>query len=75
VLPGDFPLQVLDTVLSRKTICGSIVGMRLDLAECLEFAAEGKVASHCSTDSLDNVNNIFDRMRAGPIEGRFVMTI
>lgn len=73
--PGDFPLPIFDTVLSRKTIRGSIVGTRLDLAESLEFAAEGKVATHYSTDKLDNINAIFDRMRAGAIDGRVVITM
>jgi propanol-preferring alcohol dehydrogenase len=73
--PGDFPLSIFDTVLNRKTIRGSIVGTRMDLIEALRFAAEGKVASHYSTDRLENVNGIFDRMRAGKIEGRVVMAI
>jgi propanol-preferring alcohol dehydrogenase len=47
----------------------------MDLIEALRFAAEGKVASHYSMDRLENVNGIFDRMRAGKIEGRVVMAI
>lgn len=73
--PGDFPLNIFDVVLNRKTIRGSIVGTRADLAESLAFAAEGRVASHYSLDRLDNVNAIFDRMRAGRIDGRVVMEI
>ena len=73
--PGDFPLPIFDTVLNRKTIRGSIVGTRLDLAESLQFAAEGKVAAHYSTERLDDVNAIFERMRQGTIDGRIVMAI
>ncbi|MEM9763743.1 MAG: alcohol dehydrogenase AdhP [Pseudomonadota bacterium] len=73
--PGEFPLPIFDVVLNRKTIRGSIVGTRADLAESLAFAAEGKVASHYRTDSLDNINGIFDEMRANRIDGRVVMTI
>jgi propanol-preferring alcohol dehydrogenase len=73
--PGDFPLPIFDTVLTRKTIRGSIVGTRLDLQEALQFAADGLVASHYSMDTLDNINPIFDKMRAGQIEGRIVMEI
>jgi propanol-preferring alcohol dehydrogenase len=72
--PGDFPLNIFDVVLNRKTIRGSIVGTRADLAESLAFAAEGKVASHYATDALENVNGIFDRMAHGAIDGRVVMT-
>ncbi len=50
------------------------MGNRQDLAEALAFAADGKVQSHYSTDRLDNINDIFDRMREGTIEGRIVMT-
>ncbi|MGF1625885.1 MAG: alcohol dehydrogenase AdhP [Alphaproteobacteria bacterium] len=71
--PGDFPLDIFDTVLSRKTIRGSIVGTRLDLQECLAFAAEGKVSARYSVDSLDNINAVFDRMRDGRIDGRVVL--
>ena len=44
--PGSFELDIFDTVLTRKTIRGSIVGTRLDLAECLQFAGDGKVKVH-----------------------------
>lgn len=73
--PGDFPLNIFDVVLNRKTIRGSIVGTRADLSECLSFAAEGKVSSHYSMDRLDNINTIFDRMREGAIDGRVVLEI
>ncbi|MBD0257173.1 MAG: zinc-dependent alcohol dehydrogenase, partial [Cytophagales bacterium] len=68
--PGTFDLNIFDIVLSRKTIRGSIVGTRLDLAESLRFAAEGKVKAHYSLDKLENVNAIFERLKAGKIDGR-----
>jgi propanol-preferring alcohol dehydrogenase len=71
--PGDFPLPIFEIVLKRITVRGSIVGTRNDLAEALEFAGEGKVGSHFSWDRLENINAIFDRMRAGEIEGRVVL--
>jgi propanol-preferring alcohol dehydrogenase len=73
--PGTFDLDIFDIVLSRKTIRGSIVGTRLDLAESLQFAAEGKVKAHYSLDKLENVNAIFERLKAGKIDGRVVMEI
>ena len=72
--PGNFELPIFETVLHRKTIRGSIVGTRQDLAEALAFAADGKVQSHYSTDRLDNINEIFGHMREGTIDGRIVMT-
>ena len=71
--PGDFPLAIFEIVLKRITVRGSIVGTRNDLREALEFAGEGKVASHFSWDRLENINAIFDRMKAGKIDGRIVL--
>ncbi|MEQ9608111.1 MAG: zinc-dependent alcohol dehydrogenase [Kiloniellaceae bacterium] len=73
--PGSFDLDSFDTVLTRKTIRGSIVGTRMDLAECLQFAAEGKVKCHYTTEPLEEINSIFQRMRANTIDGRIVMTL
>lgn len=71
--PGSFELPIFDVVLNAKTVRGSIVGTRLDLMEALQFGAEGKVASHYSTDKIENINTIFDAMRAGKIDGRVVL--
>jgi propanol-preferring alcohol dehydrogenase len=53
---------------------GSIVGTRRDLAEAIAFAAEGKVKSTIQTAPMEDINAIFDRMIAGKIEGRIVLT-
>jgi propanol-preferring alcohol dehydrogenase len=73
--PGTFELPIFETVLFRKTIRGSIFGTRNDLAEALRFAADGKVKPHFSIDRLENINGIFERMRAGKIDGRVVLKI
>lgn len=73
--PGDFPLPIFEIVLKRITVRGSIVGTRNDLAESLQFASEGKVAAHFTWDRLENINAIFDKMKAGQIDGRIVMEI
>ena len=62
--PGDFPLSIFDTVLNGITVRGSIVGTRLDLQEALNFAGEGKVKATVATEPLENINDIFARMRA-----------
>jgi propanol-preferring alcohol dehydrogenase len=73
--PGDFDLPIFDVVLNAKTVRGSIVGTRKDLEECLAFAAEGKVKADIALDRLDNINDIFARLKAGTIDGRIVMAI
>ncbi|OZI77248.1 alcohol dehydrogenase AdhP [Bordetella genomosp. 12] len=71
--PGDFPLPIFSTVLNGLTVRGSIVGTRLDLQESLEFAADGRVAATISTARLDDINQVFDKMHKGQIEGRIVL--
>jgi len=71
--PGNFPTPIFDVVLKRLTIRGSIVGTRMDLEECLAFAAEGKVKAIFDTAPLEEVNAVLDRMRRGDIRGRVVL--
>jgi alcohol dehydrogenase, propanol-preferring len=72
--PGDYPTPIFDVVLGRITIRGSIVGGRQDLAEAIEFAAEGKVCSHYHEMKLEDINKVFSDMKAGKLDGRMVMT-
>lgn len=71
--PGEFPTPIFDVVLKRITVRGSIVGTRRDLDEAVAFAAEGKVKAEITTAPLSEINTIFDRMKAGKIDGRVVL--
>ncbi|MGC2780441.1 MAG: alcohol dehydrogenase AdhP [Bradyrhizobium sp.] len=71
--PGEFPTPIFDVVLKRITVRGSIVGTRRDLDEAIAFAVEGKVGAEVTTAPLSEINAIFDRMKAGKIEGRVVL--
>jgi alcohol dehydrogenase, propanol-preferring len=73
--PGGFDLPIFDIVLTRKTIRGSIVGTRNDLSEALRIAAEGKALPRVTAEPIERINDIFDRMRAGTIDGRIVVTV
>jgi alcohol dehydrogenase, propanol-preferring len=73
--PGEFPVSIFDVVLNGYTIRGSIVGTRLDLEEALTFAAEGKVKATIETLPLESVNDVFDRLRTGKVNGRVVLGI
>ena len=70
---GDFPVSIFNVVLNGVTIRGSIVGTRLDLKESLEFARAGKVRATVKSEPLEDINDIFQRMREGRIEGRIVI--
>ena len=71
--PGRMALPIFDTVLKRITVRGSIVGTRQDLEEAIAFAAEGKVAPHYSWSTLDRINDIFDELEKGKVDGRIVL--
>ncbi|GAA61737.1 alcohol dehydrogenase [Pseudoalteromonas sp. BSi20652] len=73
--PEDMPLPIFDTVLNGVSVVGSIVGTRKDLQECLEFAAQGKVKAIIEEKRLEDINEIFDDMLKGEINGRIVVTI
>ncbi|MDO5103557.1 MAG: alcohol dehydrogenase AdhP [Lautropia sp.] len=71
--PGDFPLPIFSMVLNGITVRGSIVGTRLDLQESLDYAAAGKVKATVKAEKLEDINDIFQRMHKGQIEGRIVL--
>jgi alcohol dehydrogenase, propanol-preferring len=71
--PGSFQLPIFDMVLRGITLRGSIVGTRLDLQEALKFAESGAVKAIVKTARLEDINDVFERMHAGQIEGRVVL--
>lgn len=73
--PGDFPTPIFDVVLKRITVRGSIVGTRGDLSEALAFAAEGKVKAHIHHARLEDVNDVFEALKYGRVDGRMVLDI
>jgi propanol-preferring alcohol dehydrogenase len=73
--PGTFPLSIFDVVFRCLSVRGSLVGTRADMNEALAFAAAGKVKADIETATLDDVNYVFDRLRAGRVSGRVVLTM
>ncbi|MWV62956.1 alcohol dehydrogenase AdhP [Helicobacter saguini] len=71
--PGDFPVNIFNMIINGTTIRGSSVGTRLDLQESIEFAQTGRVKAHVQPAKLDSINEIFDDMRKGKINGRIVL--
>ncbi|MBA4602517.1 alcohol dehydrogenase AdhP [Thermoactinomyces mirandus] len=72
---GELPIPIFDTVLNGVAVKGSIVGTRKDLQEALDFAARGKVKTIIETQPLENINEVFERMKKGQINGRIVLTL
>jgi propanol-preferring alcohol dehydrogenase len=73
--PGEFPVSIFDLVLNGQTVRGSIVGTRKDLEEALQFAADGKVKATIEPQPLASINDIFDRLKHGKVNGRIVLDI
>lgn len=71
--PGDFPAPIFDIVLKGLTIRGSIVGTRQDMVEAVQFYADGKIKPTVATRPLEDINEVFDEMIAGKIDGRVVL--
>ncbi|QRG66729.1 alcohol dehydrogenase AdhP [Brevibacillus choshinensis] len=72
---AELPIPIFDTVLNGVTVKGSIVGTRKDMQEALDFAARGKVRAIIETQPLDKINEVFERMEKGQINGRVVLTM
>ncbi|WP_303969230.1 alcohol dehydrogenase AdhP [Sporosarcina ureae] len=70
----ELPIPIFNTVLNGVTVKGSIVGTRIDMKEALDFAARGKVKAQIETAPLSKVNEVLDKMAAGKINGRVVLT-
>jgi D-arabinose 1-dehydrogenase-like Zn-dependent alcohol dehydrogenase len=73
--PGEFQTPIFDVVLKRITLRGSIVGTRRDLAEAVASAAEGKARAHIHKVKLSDINNVFDDLKAGTVDGRIVIDL
>ncbi|SLM90919.1 alcohol dehydrogenase AdhP [Brachybacterium nesterenkovii] len=71
--PGDFPAPIFDIVLKGLTVRGSIVGTRQDMVEAVQFYADGKIKPTVTTRPLEEINEVFDEMIAGKIDGRVVL--
>lgn len=71
--PGEFPASVFNVVFKGLTIRGSLVGTRQDMKEAIDFFARGLVKPTVTECALEDVNDVFDRMRNGKIDGRIAI--
>ena len=73
--PEALPVPIFDLVLKGVSVIGSIVGTRKDLRETLELAARGLVRCNHTKARMEDINDVFDEMRAGRIDGRVVLDV
>jgi len=74
-LPAEaLTFAALALVGIEAKVVGSSVGTREDLRAVLQLAADGKLRCHTEEQPLDQINQVFERMRRGQISGRVVLT-
>jgi propanol-preferring alcohol dehydrogenase len=71
--PGDFHAPLFDLVSNCISIVGSFVGTRADMAECLAFAANGKVRADIELQPLSAINDVLARLEKGDVPSRVVL--
>mmetsp|Transcript_23592 Transcript_23592/g.32273 ORF Transcript_23592/g.32273 Transcript_23592/m.32273 type:complete len:395 (+) Transcript_23592:42-1226(+) len=70
---GGFDCSIFEIVLKRISLRGSIVGTRQDMQEALEFAERGMVKCSVELAKLEDVNDVYARMKRNEINGRVVL--
>jgi propanol-preferring alcohol dehydrogenase len=69
----DVSFNADNFVVKEHRIVGSAVGTRAEMRELLALAAAGKIRCEVETAPLDNINDVFDRLRRGAIPARAVV--
>jgi len=71
--PGEFPAPLFDMVANCISVVGSFVGTRQDMAECLAFAADGRVKADIELQPLSAINDVLARLEKGDVPSRVVL--
>jgi propanol-preferring alcohol dehydrogenase len=61
------------TQASEVAITTSTWGSRNDLAEVIALAHRGKLTATTESHPLNDINEVFDRLKEGSVEGRAVV--
>jgi propanol-preferring alcohol dehydrogenase len=67
-------IPIFDTVLGGKSIIGSIVGTRQDLADVFALHVAGRTKVIAEERQLDDVNTCVDDVLASRVPARVVFT-
>ncbi|KAL9049149.1 MAG: hypothetical protein Q9162_007368 [Coniocarpon cinnabarinum] len=62
-------------VAKELSIKGIAVGDRQDAIECLDMAARGVVKMHYTTEKMENLKSVFEKMDKGELLGRVVLDL
>jgi len=75
IVAGQLELDILDTVLHRKSFKGSYIGSRYEMQQALRIAAEGGVKCDTTLKNMEDIHQIFNDMKGGLIKGRVVLNM
>lgn len=62
-------------IMHAQKIVGVAVGNRQEAIETLEMAARGIIKTHFRTEKLENLNEVFEEMHSGKLQGRVVLDL
>jgi propanol-preferring alcohol dehydrogenase len=69
------PISLAALALRGQRLIGSLVGSRLDMAECLAFSAKHAIRVAAAEVPLSAVNAAMADVMAGKVQGRIVLRI
>ena len=62
-------------IFKELCIVGSAVGNRKDAIECLDMAARGIVKVHYRLEKMEKLQDIFDEIKSGNLQGRVILDL
>jgi propanol-preferring alcohol dehydrogenase len=71
---SQYELPLVDTVLKGLRVQGSYLGTPADLDDVFALARAGLLRAHIACHDLSEVPSMLERLRAGEVAGRAVVT-
>ena len=62
-------------IVTQLNVVGSAVGSRKEAIETLEMASRGIVKTHFTVKKMDDLNDVFQQMDQGKLQGRVVLDL
>ncbi|KAM0335214.1 hypothetical protein ACHAQA_000256 [Verticillium albo-atrum] len=72
---GALSPNIGEMVTYEHRIIATKTGNRLEMKQCLELAAQGRVKTRYALRRMESLTDIFEEMEAGKIQGRIVLDL
>jgi len=73
-VPEALEIPVFPLMVGQRSVCGSVIAGRPMMREMLAFAARHQIGAHTEAMAMTEVNAGLDRLRAGQVHYRVVLT-